>query len=190
MDQKRDMARPDNRRPRRKKKRRPGPEEPLQQGTPGNAGGPQKQGSPSRHGGPHQGSSPTKQSREKKPQDRRKEASREKAPRAETVSAAPRDLRLGSPHKDQITKNEPLFRHVPRRYGIAVYETFAAAKADKDQIAAKAQDFDQYNVVIKAEGNMDDPELLSLGPVKIFAGAAWALIHERRVQDGWYEAPR
>ena len=174
MDQKRENSNFNNRRPRRKKKKKPdqGGDLPKQVVAP-------KPGSPN-----------LKQKSPVKVQDRRKDGGREKTIRAEPVSATPRDLRLGSPLKTKLSKQEPPFRHVTRRYGVAVYDTFAAAKADKDHIAAKAKDFDQFNIVIKAEGNMDDPELLALGPVKVFAGAAWSLIHERRIQDGWYDTPR
>ena len=70
-----------------------------------------------------------------------------------------------------------------------VFETLAAAKADLDKIRSQLSECDQLNVVIKAESTMDDPEILGLGKVKIFAGAAWSLIHERRVADGWYQEP-
>jgi hypothetical protein len=49
------------------------------------------------------------------------------------------------------------------------------------------QQCDQLNIVIKAEGSMDDPELLNYG--KIYAGEAWHLIHKRRETDGWYNEP-
>jgi hypothetical protein len=123
-------------------------------------------------------------------QDRRKEPVREKGPKTPSITATPRDLRLGSTKKDKSGKEDTPFRHITRRYGVAIYDSFAAAKADKEAIAAKAKEVDQFNVVIRAEGNMDDPELLALGPVKIFAGSAWTLIHERRIQDGWYDSPR
>jgi len=114
---------------------------------------------------------------------------RDKGPKTPSITAAPRDLRLGSGKKDKSGQEEAPFRHITQRYGVAIYDTLAAAKADKETIAAKAKEVDQFNLVIRAEGNMDDPELLALGPVKIFAGAAWTLIHERRTQDGWYDSP-
>lgn len=81
-------------------------------------------------------------------------------------------------------------RHVLHRYGLAIYDNFAQAKADLLRLQELANQYDQLNVVIRAEGNMDDPELTALGRVKVFAGAAWTLIHERRKQDGWYDEPR
>lgn len=71
-----------------------------------------------------------------------------------------------------------------RRYGIIFYETLAAAKADISKLQEMARGFDQLNIVIRAEASMDDPELSAIG--KVFAGAAWALIHDRRVAEGWY----
>jgi hypothetical protein len=45
--------------------------------------------------------------------------------------------------------------------------------------------------VIRAEGNMDDPKLLGIdNKVKVFAGAAWTTIHERRQEEGWYNIPQ
>jgi hypothetical protein len=72
-----------------------------------------------------------------------------------------------------------------RNFGLLIYDSFAAAKADLAGIKAAAQKVDQLNIVIRAEGPMDDPELTPFG--KVFAGAAWTLIHERRKADGWYE---
>jgi hypothetical protein len=82
------------------------------------------------------------------------------------------------------------FHHVKKRYGVVFYETLAAAKADMDAIKQKLVEVEQLNIVLRAEGGMDDPELGSLGPVKVFAGVAWALIHDRRVEEGWYNEPR
>lgn len=84
----------------------------------------------------------------------------------------------------------PEAKDTPRRYGVLFYETFAAAKADRERIASSAQEFDQLNIVIRAEGNMDDPDLSGISKAKVFAGAAWHLIHERRQTDGWYTTPR
>ena len=67
------------------------------------------------------------------------------------------------------------------------YETFAAAKADAVALEEKRTSVDQVNIVIRADGNMDDAELVKFG--KVFAGAAWMVIHERRVTDGWYNDP-
>lgn len=71
-----------------------------------------------------------------------------------------------------------------RRFGVLFYETLAAAKADVSNIVVKARGVDQLNIVIKAEADMDDVELNSIA--KVYAGAAWTTIHERRVYEGWY----
>ena len=73
-------------------------------------------------------------------------------------------------------------------YKILVYDTFAEAKADLEKLRTTAASCDKLNIVVKQEGNMDDPDLTPFG--KVFAGAAWTLIHERRIEDGWYTAPQ
>jgi len=90
----------------------------------------------------------------------------------------------------KVEKPDPPFQHVLRRYGLAIYETHQAAKADRLALLEQAKTVDQLNIVIRAEGSMDDPELTSIGNVKVFAGTAWALIHDRRVADGWYNEAR
>ena len=72
----------------------------------------------------------------------------------------------------------------PKKYGVVFYDTLAAAKNDLANIRSKARGLDQLNIVIKAEANMDDPDLNRIG--KVFAGMAWTTIHERRVDEGWY----
>ena len=177
MEHKRDNPRPDNRRPRRKKRKKGGPGQPDSEVA-------NHQPKQALNNGPKRPTSP------RSPQDPRKVPVRDKGPKTPAITATPRDLRLGSAKKDKSGQEEPPFRHTSQRYGVAIYESFAAAKADKDTIAAKAKDVDQFNLVIRAEGNMDDPDLLALGPIKVFAGSAWTLIHERRIQDGWYDSPR
>lgn len=99
----------------------------------------------------------------------------------------------GKPQKKKLVGLEkPVFhelqlKHAVLRYGVIFYDTFALAKADLETLAAKKAEFDQLNIVIRAEGDMDDPDLTPYG--KVFAGAAWALIHDRRVADGWYNDP-
>ena len=74
-----------------------------------------------------------------------------------------------------------------KAYGLVFYETLQAAKNDLEKLREIASQCGQLNIVVRAEASMDDPELNSVG--KLFAGAAWALIHERRKQDGWYDTP-
>ena len=75
-----------------------------------------------------------------------------------------------------------------KAYGLVFYDTFQAAKADLEKIKSQAQQVGQLNIVIRAETLAEDPELSAVG--KVFAGAAWTLIHERRKADGWYDEPR
>ena len=74
-----------------------------------------------------------------------------------------------------------------KTYGILMFATFASARSSRELIIDKCSTHDQLNIVIKEEGNMDDPELIGIDPkVKVYAGEAWNLIHERRKEEGWY----
>ncbi|NRA45016.1 MAG: hypothetical protein HRU09_08690 [Oligoflexales bacterium] len=78
----------------------------------------------------------------------------------------------------------------PKNYSVVFYDTFIAAKSDAQAIKEQCQSCDQLNLVIKAEGNMDDAELLGIdSKIKVYAGAAWTSIHERRKEEGWYDSP-
>ena len=82
-------------------------------------------------------------------------------------------------------------KYIEKKYNVLFFDSFPAAKSGTDQMKSLCQECDQLNVVIKAEGNMDDQDLLGVDPkVKIYAGEAWTLIHERRRDDGWYNAPQ
>ena len=74
-----------------------------------------------------------------------------------------------------------------RRYGLVFYDSVIAARNDITRIREAAQNVDQLNIVIRAEPGPDDSELARIG--KVFCGAAWALIHERRKSEGWYDKP-
>lgn len=77
----------------------------------------------------------------------------------------------------------------PLFYKVIFYDSFKAAKQDSQKIKESCDGCDQLNVVIKAEGNMKDPEILDIDEkVKLFAGEAWTLIHQRRSEEGWYDA--
>ncbi len=76
----------------------------------------------------------------------------------------------------------------PKRHGVLFFDTHAQAKNNLEKIAAKAQEVDILNIVIKAEGPMNDPEILAHG--RMFAGEAWHLIHTRRQEEGWYDGPQ
>ncbi|WP_141734973.1 hypothetical protein [Oligoflexus tunisiensis] len=84
----------------------------------------------------------------------------------------------------EITRKAP---PVLKRYGVVFYDNHAQAREDAANLQEKAKAVDQLNIVIRAEGNMDDPELVKFG--KVFAGEAWHLIHRRRVEDKWYDEP-
>jgi hypothetical protein len=84
----------------------------------------------------------------------------------------------------EITRKAP---PVLKRYGVVFYDNHAQAREDAATLQEKASSVDQLNIVIRAEGNMDDPELTKYG--KVFAGEAWHLIHRRRVEEKWYDEP-
>lgn len=107
---------------------------------------------------------------------------------SQTQQRPPQQSKKKSEERAEPREVQPAPPHKPRRYGILFYDTLVQARQDKEAIATKAQEVDQLNIVIRAESDMDDPELTAFG--KVFAGAAWTLIHERRVQDGWYEKPQ
>lgn len=97
------------------------------------------------------------------------------------------------PHKQNRSPNPKGARKKdspPKKYSVLFFDTFIAARSDSEAIKEQCQSCDQLNVVIKAEGNMDDVELLSIDQkVKVYAGAAWTTIHERRKEEGWYDSP-
>ena len=74
-----------------------------------------------------------------------------------------------------------------RKYIAVYFDTLAQAKSDLSRLREIASQCDQLNIVVRAEASMDEPELTSIG--KLFCGAAWTLIHDRRTADGWYETP-
>ncbi len=69
-----------------------------------------------------------------------------------------------------------------KKIGVYFFDTFANAKKILEQKFSKRPSLDEIQVVIKQEGNMEDPELQKYG--RVYAGAAWYIIHERRVADG------
>jgi hypothetical protein len=88
---------------------------------------------------------------------------------------------LSRPPKEPIVSSGDTFK----RYQVIFYDSLAQAKSDLENLRTLASQCDQLNIVVRAEASMDDPELTSIG--KLFCGAAWALIHERRRDAGWYE---
>ncbi len=75
-----------------------------------------------------------------------------------------------------------------KKHNLIFFDSFSEAKLAKEKIANLCVQCQQLNVVIREEGSMDDTDLLSVDPkIKLFAGKAWASIHERRLAEGWYE---
>jgi hypothetical protein len=87
-----------------------------------------------------------------------------------------------------VPEEEEVFSHIKKRYAVVFYETFQEAKDDAQNLLEQAKATDQLNIVIHAEGPMDDPDLLQYG--QIYAGEAWTIIHKRRVEEGWYNNPQ
>lgn len=73
-----------------------------------------------------------------------------------------------------------------KQYRVIFFDTVAQAKADLVNLRDLAGQCDQLNIVVRAEGTMDDHDLNTVG--RLFCGAAWTLIHERRKAEGWYDS--
>ncbi len=74
----------------------------------------------------------------------------------------------------------------PRRYGISFYDSLNDARNDLENLTQKSHEVDQLNIIIRAEGAFEDAELSKIG--KLFSGKAWVAIHEKRVEEGWYNS--
>lgn len=86
-----------------------------------------------------------------------------------------------------FTEKQSTSSSKPKIYGVLFFETFPEARLAENAINQACFKVDQLNIVVKAEGDMDDKKILSINPkVKLYAGAAWWTIHERRVAEGWY----
>lgn len=79
-------------------------------------------------------------------------------------------------------------KNTKRNYKVVFFDTVHTARAEVSRIEELKQSCDQLNIVIRAETQVETQDLDQLGTV--YKGAAWALIHDRRVQDGWYEFPQ
>ena len=84
--------------------------------------------------------------------------------------------------------SKPQVKRKLLNYAVLFFETPQKAVESIMEIEETAKSVDQLNIVIRQEADMDIPELTQHG--KVFAGEAWALIHDRRVEDGWYDEPR
>ena len=75
-----------------------------------------------------------------------------------------------------------------KTYGVRFFDSFDQARSASQEILNISKHHDQVNIVIREEGDMDDPQLLGIhGSVKVYAGTAWTSIHERRCREGWYK---
>jgi hypothetical protein len=94
-----------------------------------------------------------------------------------------------SPHEAELLiryKNYPLeksklmsFDRATLEASTVFFETFADARLKMSEIAKREPG--TFNIVIKQEGDMKDPELVRYGVV--YAGAAWWLIYGRRKEE-------
>lgn len=134
-----------------------------------------------------QGSSPGQRS------DGRPNGKKKRRPGQGKSTAKKPTAASGAHNTNQGTKQHDYSEYVasqPQHYSFKLYETFAEARSHAGEIAEACATCDRLNVIIKAEGDMNDPELIRIDPkVKVYAGAAWALIHERRLEERWYESP-
>lgn len=96
-------------------------------------------------------------------------------------SKRPRRRRRNNHQKKEVEFTPP----PPKRYGVVFFDNITQAKEQLEAISEAAKACDQLNIVLRAEGPMDDEELLKLG--NLYAGEAWSLIHTRRLESGWYE---
>lgn len=87
---------------------------------------------------------------------------------------------------EKALQPDPVQPQKSKRIHAIFFETFDEARSATQQLAELKSQCDQLNIVIRQEGDMNDQALLAYG--KVFAGAAWTLIHERRRDEGWYQA--
>lgn len=99
-------------------------------------------------------------------------------------------IRLNQQQPANLNTAAQDYRPKPARlYKVVFFDNVASAKSDLSRLKDLAQSCDQLNIIVRSDVNaeitMADPELNAFG--KVFAGAAWALIHERRISEGWYD---
>ncbi len=94
------------------------------------------------------------------------------------------------PYRD--FKNQSANLNIPsqkpsRNFQVIFYDTLEDAQKDILQLKKISCNKVPVNIVIKSETIKLEPnsEIEKLG--KIYSGSAWALIHERRMKEGWYE---
>lgn len=126
-----------------------------------------------------------------KEQGRRRDNSRQKSPpqkgRATKASSERPALARAPAEAEAASFDVGSPPPVPERCEVVFYDTLAAAQKDLAVLKERAAGLGngQLNIVIRAEAEATDPDLTALG--RLYAGAAWTLIHERRQSDGWYQ---
>ena len=89
--------------------------------------------------------------------------------------------------KDNIDKTSNPLAYSQQNYNYKVFTSFDQARSACNQLKKLCESCDKLNVVIKQEGDMNDPTILNVSDkITIFAGEAWYLIHQRRIEEGWY----
>lgn len=73
---------------------------------------------------------------------------------------------------------------MPRTLKVLFFKSLQEARQNLAQLEQEKSSCEQLNIVIKDEGPINDEELSRLGTV--YAGEAWTLIHQRRMEEGWY----
>ena len=70
---------------------------------------------------------------------------------------------------------------------VIFFASFAEAKQNAASIREECKKVGQYIVVIREEGLCEDSEILTYGKnIKLFAGRAWSIIFERRIEEEFY----
>lgn len=78
----------------------------------------------------------------------------------------------------------------PNVYKFLCYDTHLLARQAEEEIKTMCETCDKLNIILKAEGHMDDPVITGISEkITIYAGEAWTLIHTRRLEENWYEMP-
>ena len=122
----------------------------------------------------------------RKPHKEKNNGLRDRSPRNRSELALESRLKF----QEALEAEEKTFKHAAKRYAVLLYDNLAQAHQNIEHITEQSLRVDQLNVVIRAESDMDDPILSGIPKVKVFAGAAWTTIHERRMEDGWYNQPQ
>ena len=77
---------------------------------------------------------------------------------------------------------------MPKKIAVVFFDTSQKAEQETKLLQKLCETCDQLNVVLEEESDMDNPGILGIHPkIKLYAGAAWFLVHQRRQDDGWYD---